>query len=169
MAASATWHAARLLRDGIRKLDNWGVDEMFHYPWCLYLATLVCWALYNATTCGPPSTQSSSGPITPAFGTISNTIFTPSQSVASRRRRGSAQSMDHDDEDSDWDSRTEMNVLISAMTRLNHGKEGFARELWDVARKLGALGLVRCMVKHLNTVRWAVVREGMIVLRGLLH
>ncbi|TID12927.1 hypothetical protein E2P81_ATG09895 [Venturia nashicola] len=47
-AAKAVWHAASLLKDGIMKLENWDVDSAFHYPWCLYLASLTCWAFHFA-------------------------------------------------------------------------------------------------------------------------
>ncbi len=43
-AARAGSHAARILRDGIRKLKDWDAGDYFHYPWCLYLAALTCWA-----------------------------------------------------------------------------------------------------------------------------
>jgi hypothetical protein len=76
---------------------------------------------------------------------------------------------DPDDEDGDWDSRAEMNALISALTKLDPMKDAFPKEVWEVGRKYKTQGLLRCMVKQLNTVRWAVVIEGMIVLRDLVH
>jgi hypothetical protein len=76
---------------------------------------------------------------------------------------------DLDDEDGDWDSRAEMNALISALTKLDPMKDAFPKKVWDVGRKYKTQGLLRCMVKQLNTVRWAVVIEGMIVLRDLVH
>lgn len=81
---------------------------------------------------------------------------------------------DSDDEDADadgdWDARAEMNALVSGMTRLD--AEGLRRVVETGGgaalgmQKTG--GLLRCMVKRLNTVRWAVVREGMIVLKALV-
>ncbi|RMZ86195.1 hypothetical protein DV737_g193, partial [Chaetothyriales sp. CBS 132003] len=47
-AAKAAWHAAHL-RDGVMNLENWDVNNAFHYPWCLYLATLTCWAFHFAS------------------------------------------------------------------------------------------------------------------------
>lgn len=47
-AAKAAWHAAHLLKDGIMNLDSWDVNDVFHYPWCLYLATLTCWVFHFA-------------------------------------------------------------------------------------------------------------------------
>lgn len=66
-----------------------------------------------------------------------------------------------DDEESDWDSRAEMNALVSAMARSN------LEELHRVATKYRTRDLPRVMAKHLSSIRWAVVQEGMIVLKGL--
>jgi hypothetical protein len=66
-----------------------------------------------------------------------------------------------DDEESDWDSRAEMNALVSAMARSN------LEELHKVAAKYRAGDLPRVMAKHLSSIRWAVAQEGMIVLKDL--
>jgi hypothetical protein len=146
--ARATWHAARLVRDGIRKLDNWNVDDMIHFPWCLYLATLTCWALYTTTV------------TTTAVSSAADNGFRPLESVMALE--------ESDNEDSEWDSRTEMSALISALSRLDPLKDDtFRKDIRAVAAKYAPHGLLTCMVKHLGTVRWAVVREGMNVLKDL--
>jgi hypothetical protein len=66
-----------------------------------------------------------------------------------------------DDEESDWDSRAEMNALVSAMARSN------LEDLGKVASKYRTGDLPRIMAKHLSSTRWAVVQEGVIVLKGL--
>jgi hypothetical protein len=162
-ASKATWHAARLFRDGVRKLENWNVDEMFHYPWCLYLATLTCWTLQHAS----------------AKAAMAKLFVHPDSRDNVRRmseREKGNSFMQHErlggdgeGEEDDWDSKAEMNALISAMTRLEAGRGGFAQDMWRAAGKGKIGGLLGCMVKQLGTVRWAVVREGMIVLRGLLE
>jgi hypothetical protein len=40
--------------------------------------------------------------------------------------------------------------------------------LWKMAGKYPSSGLTAVMGKHLSSVRWAVVHEGMKVLRGLV-
>jgi hypothetical protein len=132
-AAKATSHAAKLLRDGIRKLKKWDAGDVFHYPWCLYLATLTCWAFQ---ICGKESQDWVGGMDDVGVG-ISN------------------------DEDGDWDAEAQMNALVSAMSRSNH------EDLRRVAGKYRTLDLPRMMAKHLSSVRWAVVQEGMVVLKGL--
>ncbi|KAH7351226.1 fungal-specific transcription factor domain-containing protein [Rhexocercosporidium sp. MPI-PUGE-AT-0058] len=127
-AAKSSSHAARILRDGIRKLKDWDAGDYFHYPWCLYLATLTCWAF---------------------------------QMCSKSDESGEAREFSEDEEDSDWDARAEMNALISAMTRSN------LEDLWKVAGKYRTGDLPRVMAKHLARIRWAVVQEGMIVLKGL--
>jgi hypothetical protein len=127
-AARASSHAALLLRDGIRKLKNWDAGDVFHYPWCLYLATLTVWV----------------------FQTCSKIAEGPEDGIGS-----------DNEEDSDWDAKAEMNALVSAMTRSS------VEDLWKVAGKYRAGDLPRIMAKHLSSIRWAVVQEGMIVLKGL--
>jgi hypothetical protein len=133
-SALAASHGAHLLRDGARKLTNWDAGNMFHYPWCLYLATLTCWAFQVASKNGE------------------------NRSGVSKSDNGEAAN----DEDADWDSKAEMNALISALTRSR------LDDLWKVAGKYRNSDLPRVMAKHLVTVRWAVVHEGMIVLRSLV-
>lgn len=66
-----------------------------------------------------------------------------------------------DEESDDWDSRAEMNALVSAMARSN------IDDLHRVARKYRTGDLPRVMAKHLSIIRWAVVQEGVVVLKGL--
>jgi hypothetical protein len=166
-AGNAAWHAARLFRDGVRKLQNWDVDEMFHYPWCLYLATLMCWTFHEAAVKGPPSFLAKSD----VRFTSDVSAHTASSSSALDMKTGlHSQVDDPEDEDGDWDSKAEMNALISGLTtRPDPMKDSFVREIWNAGGKYKTHGLSRCMVNHLKTVRWAVVREGMIVLKRLLH
>lgn len=128
-ASKAASHAARLLRDGM-KLHNWDTGDAFHYPWCLYLATLTMWTF---------------------------------QTCSKNAEDGANDSMcSNDEEDSDWDVGAETNALLSAMTRSSPG------DLWKVAGKYKAAALPRVMAKQLSNVRWAVVQEGVLVLRGLV-
>lgn len=46
-AGHAAWHAAQMVRDGLLNLRNWKANGMFHYPWCLYVSTLTCWAFIH--------------------------------------------------------------------------------------------------------------------------
>lgn len=46
-AGRAAWHAAQMLRAGMVNLKDWDVHSVFHYPWCLYIATLTCWAFHH--------------------------------------------------------------------------------------------------------------------------
>lgn len=134
-AAYAASHAAFLIRDGITKLHSWDAGDVFHYPWCLYLATLTCWGFQTA---------------------IKNSI--------GHNFDGSMAGMQGSSEDdADLDSRAEMNALVGAMTRSKPD------ELWKVAGKYRAEDLPRVIAKQLGSVRWAVVQEGMLVLRGLIE
>ena len=124
--ATAVSHAALLLRDGVRKLHDWDAGDVFHYSWCLYLATLTCWA----------------------FQTVGH-------------EGGNEGVESGNDEEADWDSRAEMNALVSAITRSK------LEEVWKVRGKYRTGDLPRVVGKLLSLVRWAVVQEGVVVLRGL--
>ncbi|KEF58502.1 uncharacterized protein A1O9_06428 [Exophiala aquamarina CBS 119918] len=143
-ATKAAWHAAHLLRDGILNLDNWDVNNAFHYPWCLYIATLTCWAFHFATS---------------STGMQENTN---SSSCAGHRAGANSRSDNEADDQIVWHAKSEMNALVSSMT------SGTPENLWRVIGKYTTSGLTAVMAKHLSNVRWAVVHEGMKVLRGLV-
>ena len=125
-ASAAAWHAAQLLRDGVMNLEDWDVDQHFHYPWCLYLATITCWAFHRDGT-----------------------------------TTGESEQPNNECDDGGWSAKSAMNSLISSMTAV--GPEG----LKSLAGKQSTAGLVSVMAEHLSAIRWAVVYEGMKVLRGL--
>lgn len=128
--AIAVSHAALLLRDGITKLHNWDSDDVFHYPWCLYIATLTCWAFLT--------------------GVSDNHKFLAGEGV--EIVNGEA---------SERDARAEMNALISAITRAK------TENLWRIRGRYRVGDLPKVMAKVLGGVRWAVVQEGVVVLREL--
>lgn len=47
-ATKAAWHASLLLQDATQNLTDFDAMGLFHVPWCLYLASLTCWAFHNA-------------------------------------------------------------------------------------------------------------------------
>ncbi|KAI0425737.1 fungal-specific transcription factor domain-containing protein [Xylaria sp. FL1042] len=47
-ASTASWHAARILYEIPERLADPRIMELFHVPWCLYLATLTCWVVHHA-------------------------------------------------------------------------------------------------------------------------
>lgn len=128
-ASTAAWHAAQILREGIMTLEDWDVDQRFHYAWCLYLASLVCWAFQNISECD--GNLSGNGP-------------------------------HHDERRDSRSPESTMYSLISSMT--SAGPEGLTR----LAGGLPTTGLLTVMTKHLSNIRWAVVYEGMKVLRSLI-
>lgn len=60
-ADHAAWHAAQMLREGILHLKNWDVNGVFHYPWCLVIATLTCWAFHAFGSASEERTQCGHG------------------------------------------------------------------------------------------------------------
>ncbi|KAI1354735.1 fungal-specific transcription factor domain-containing protein [Xylaria sp. FL0043] len=47
-ASTASWHAARILNEVSERSFDPRIMELFHVPWCIYLATLTCWAVHHA-------------------------------------------------------------------------------------------------------------------------
>jgi len=87
-AGRAAWHAAHILGESIMNLEDFQLIGVFHYPWCLYLANITCWAFHHAQ---PTSKE------------------LPDNC-------DHAAAMEEDDDDIIWDAKAEMNALISSMT-----------------------------------------------------
>jgi hypothetical protein len=60
----AAWQAGQMFREGMLNLKDWYVHDVFHYPWCLYLATLTCWAASQFSTL--PAMRRESSAATPS-------------------------------------------------------------------------------------------------------
>lgn len=74
--------------------------------------------------------------------------------------------MAKDDEDEMiWDAKADMTVLIDSMTRA--GPEQWTN-VETCSGKVRTAGLTAVIARHLSKVRWAVVHDGMIVLKGLV-
>ncbi|KAK1572705.1 fungal-specific transcription factor domain-containing protein [Colletotrichum navitas] len=138
-ASGAAWHAARMLREtrGIHK--NTEAMNLFHVPWCLYLATLTCWAYHHAR---------------------------PSRSHRGSSRRSFDEFDDDAELEEDemiWDPQGEMEALITSMSeRADRSEITLRRE------RKRTNGLVWIMADILTTVRWGIVHAGVVVLRGLV-
>lgn len=59
-------------------------------------------------------------------------------------------------------------ALISALTRLDPIRASFAKNVCIVGGIYGPHGLLICIARHIRTVRWAVIREGMILPQDLI-
>ena len=147
----AALHAARILRDGMRKLKEWDAGDSFCYPWCLYLATLTIWA-FQVCQKGQVQNKESEGALRDKEDGIGG--------GKERDEEGKTDESGNED-DNEWDSKVEMSALISAMTRARE------EDLGMVVRRYKEKDLPRVVARVLERVRWAVVREGMVVLRGL--
>ena len=155
-SSNAVWHAACLLRDGIMNLEIWDVNDAFHYPWCLYLSTLTCWAFHFANVMDTnPLSSSSSSSLHRHFPTTTSRE-TPSTDTNPKPSSSSSEAIN------DACAKAEMTSLVSNMASVR------PENLWRVIAKHSSKGLIAVIAKHLGNVRWAVVHEGMKVLRRLL-
>lgn len=77
-----------------------------------------------------------------------------------KQNRGS----EDDEDEMIWDAQADMNALIGGMT------SGTAEQLASLASngKTSTAGLTAVISKQLSKIRWAVVRDGMLVLKGLV-
>ncbi|KAK2029132.1 hypothetical protein LX32DRAFT_617731 [Colletotrichum zoysiae] len=138
-ASEAAWHAARMLQETRGTVKSTETMNLFHVPWCLYLATLTCWAYHHAR---------------------------PSRGHRASSRR-SFDDFDDDAESEEdemiWDPQGEMEALITSMSeRADRSEVALRRE------RKRTNGLVWIMADMLTTVRWGIVHAGVVVLRGLV-
>lgn len=146
-ACTAVWHAAQLLRDWILSRESWDQNHTFHHPWCLYLATLTCWAFHHGS-----SDERAVAPGSMGYDAANEDVVSVSMGIYGDT---ASESVMHD-------AKAEMNALVSGMT------SGVPEGLWRIAGKYSTRGLTTIMAQHLSNVRWAVVHEAMKVLKGLM-
>lgn len=158
-AAVAAWHAAMMLRDAVTiprtsrsrpfgtELISTSTDtNLFHVPWCIYLATLTCWAFHHARPCrkdcaGPQRLYDLDGNSLGDESDVSDEMV--------------------------WDAHKEMDILVQDMTGCIDAQSGTADLLLCQGRR-GTNGLVWVVADVLSKVRWGIVHAGVVVLRGLV-
>jgi hypothetical protein len=145
-AGEAVWHAASLVASGVDILDgelgssDVGGGRLWHHPWAIYLGTLVIWGVWYARPMPISSNQD--------------------------------QALSHFNDDEDeiiWDPSVEMKGLLDTIIKSEPEK---ALENGCIARamgKRGTNGLAAVVSRCLSKVRWAVVHDGMMILRGLVQ
>lgn len=138
-AAKVARHASLILRDAVMNLNDWDNNDAFHYPWCLYLATLGCWAFHLPADGASSSRRVAGKPVS----------STDTQN-SSRRVL------------TDVEAKSQMTALLVGMTTCNS-----LEELSSVAGKFATHGLTAIMAKQLATVRWGIVHDAMKVLVNL--
>lgn len=145
-AAKAARHASSILQDAIMNLNDWDDTDVFYYSWCLYIATLTCWAFHlpisaeneRRTTSDGETERKGDNPHHYHHSSSGN-----NQSVSSN-------------------AKNEMTSMLIAMTACNS-----LEELSSLAGRFNTKGLTSVMAKQLATVRWAVVHDAMKVLHHL--
>jgi hypothetical protein len=150
-AGKAVWHAAALVSEGVDILDgdlsssDVSGGRLWHHPWAVYLGTLVVWGVWYARPSPPP----------PSGDQLPQHFRDPD-----------------DDDEIIWDPVAEMKILLGAVLNsqpeklLEAGSEGV---IASGMGKRGTNGLAAVVSKCLSKVRWAVVHDGMMVLRGLVE
>ncbi|KAL3465224.1 fungal-specific transcription factor domain-containing protein [Aspergillus heterothallicus] len=142
-AAPAARHAAFLLQDAVLSLHEWEATDAFHFPWCVYLATLVVWAFHSRTVI--------------EAGALLGQGQGQGQNLAHGHGYGGTSTGT-----GPMQRATDLSSLIVAMTTC-----GSVEELAGLAGGYDTRQLVRGMAQQLATVRWAVVHEAMKILVGL--
>ncbi|KAI5377332.1 hypothetical protein J4E82_003783 [Alternaria postmessia] len=150
-AGKAVWHAAALVSEGVDILDgelsssDIGGGRLWHHPWAVYLGTLVVWGVWYARPTPPPSFEDQL-----------------------------PQHLQHLDDDDEiiWDPVAEMKTLLDTVLGAQPEKlleAGGDRIVAGSVGKRGTNGLAAVVSRCLSKVRWAVVHDGMMVLRGLVQ
>lgn len=139
---NAVWHAAAVVSQGIVALDTACGDSLgarlWHLPWTVYLGTLVIWGAWHAR---PAATV----PMTVLHGDNEDEII--------------------------WDPESVMKcflqkISVSDPAQLLWREHSSAMTNAEVNR--GTNGLTAVVSGILGKVRWAVMHDGMVVLRGLV-
>ncbi|KAF2650068.1 hypothetical protein K491DRAFT_707764 [Lophiostoma macrostomum CBS 122681] len=160
-AARAVWHAAKLVQDGVEMLDAesgseiGGGGRLWHLPWAVYLGTLVVWGVWYARPAPTPVSASSS-----------STSGGQGGSVGADAWLGYGED---DDDEIIWDPNAEMQGLLEIILRCEPAERLVDRGvIGGGVGKRGTNGLAAVVSRCLSKVRWAVVHDGMMVLRGLV-
>ncbi|XPS70937.1 hypothetical protein M3J09_003133 [Ascochyta lentis] len=146
-AGKAVWHAAALVNQGVDVLDgelDIGAGRLWHHPWAVYLGTLVVWGVWYARPV--PPTTSAAGDM-PPFAM-------------------------HEEDEIIWDPAAEMRSLLESIAKAEPEmllQVGYREGISGTAGKRATNGLAACVSRCLSKVRWAVVHDGMMVLRGLVQ
>lgn len=146
-AGKAVWHAAALVNEGVDVLggdsgmNDIGGGRLWHHPWAVYLGTLIIWGVW----CARPSP-----PVVNAL---------PSH----------LQHLEDDEDEIIWDPNAEMKTLLDTILKGEPGKLLDAGSIAREVGKRGTNGLAAVVSRCLSKVRWAVVHDGMTVLRGLVQ
>jgi hypothetical protein len=151
-AGNAMWHAAALVSQGADVLDGdvggheVGGGRLWHHAWAMYLGTLVIWGVWYARPVTHVPVAESLPP--------------------------SAVYEDEEEDDIIWDPRAEMDALLEKIAASEPQRlleagcvDGIAVGLG----KRGTNGLAAVVSRCLSKVRWAVVHDGMMVLKGLVQ
>jgi hypothetical protein len=150
-AGKAVCHAAALVNEGVDVLDgeisfsDIAGGRIWHHPWAVYLGTLVVWGVWYAR----PMPPLSSGDQLP-------------------------QHLQHleDEDEIIWDPVAEMKTLLDAVLGAQPEKllqaDGDGVVTGSMGKR-GTNGLAAVVSRCLSKVRWAVVHDGMMVLRGLVQ
>lgn len=171
-AAVAAWHAACMLYDVVTANKNntsqlgessWSSSSaaetesqdaviqtnLFHVPWCLYLATLTCWAFHHAR---------------PSRGKVGRS--------SSRDRYREDESSHGDESDASdeivWNPQKEMEALVRNMAGVTGNAASAVKNVLSGQDRRGTNGLVWVVADLLSKVRWGIVHAGVVVLRGLV-
>jgi hypothetical protein len=145
-AGKAVWHAASLVSSGVDILDgepgssDMGGGRLWHHPWAIYLGTLVVWGVLKARPMPAPSSQDHA-----------------------------SSHFDHDEDEIIWDPSTEMKGFLDTIITSEPDKVLETGCIVDGLGKRGTNALAAVVSRYLSKVRWAVVHDGMMVLRGLVQ
>ncbi|KAF1935259.1 hypothetical protein EJ02DRAFT_471332 [Clathrospora elynae] len=163
-AGKAMWHAAALVAEGVDILDGElgvGGGRLWHHPWAVYLATLVLWGVWYARPL-PPILHPTSLLPPSSFSSSEDDQIPPLLSLLH----------DEDDDEIIWDPNAEMKGLLDTILTCqpeNLLQVGYEGGIAGGVGKRGTNGLAAVVSRCLSKVRWAVVHDGMMVLRGLVQ
>ncbi|CAI6331446.1 unnamed protein product [Periconia digitata] len=182
-ARNAVIHAARLVESGIGFLEDGSNGEdrakeadvlaggrVWHLGWTVYLGSLVVWGVGYAR---PVALSFSSGHHRGAEAEAPRPPHRQNGPENGGREVGNIYDQLEDDDDDDdedeiiWNPEAEMRRLLSRILSSSSSSSSSSTTCIPISKK-GANGMAAVVSARLAKVRWAVVRDAMMVLRGLV-
>ena len=143
-AGKSAYHAAAMICGSfqLESADDDDDDGRFHYPWCLYLAALVCWAGHGSAK---------EEVVWDAKGETRGFLEDIFKQGRDGGREGGGSAGDNNNSN-------------------NSNSNGSSGGAANSSNKKGGnpAGLIAVIAEHLSGIRWAPVQEGSRVLRGLI-
>lgn len=139
----ALFNAIEVLKEGLVNLDDFEYVDSFHYPWCIYISSLLCWGFYDITNFQRQDVLK-----------VNNTEKLTSPFSFSQENKDANDYFDESDD-------TSMSTCVHVLASTTPGKYRSV--------KCDLKGLLTEVNKYMKKIRWGLAYESNKVVQGLLN